>query len=162
MTELRKYQQQFARMKRWYERIEKINQGEPHDLSYINLSPDCYYDEFYAFFVNCYHLRDWIENDETVKLPEKDVKDFIEGHECMRVCHDICIGIKHLKQKSTPLSGQVPEIKRRELSLHLKGGPKPIINTKLFIETETGIIDAFELASRCVREWEEFIRGNIN
>ena len=162
MTELRKYQEQFARMKRWYERIKKIDQGEPHDLSYINLSPDYYYNEVYAFFQNCYHLKDWIKNDDTVKLPEKNVDNFIKQNECMSLCADICIGIKHLEQKSSTWSGQVPKFKGREFSLSLGGEPEPIIKVKFSIETKTGTIDAFELASECVRKWGEFIKDNIN
>ncbi len=162
MTKLRKHQEQFERMERWYERIKKINQGEPHNLSFLNLSPGYYYDEFYAFFLNCYHLKDWIEKDDTVKLPEKEVEHFINQNKCMSVCADICIGIKHLEQERSPRSGQVPKFERRELSLSLEGGPEPIINVKLFIKTKDGTIDAFELASECVRKWGEFIKDNIN
>ncbi len=164
MTKLRKHQEQFKRMKRWYERIKKIDQGMPHNLSFINLPSGYFYDEFYAFFVNCYHLRDWIENDDTVKPLEleKKVEHFMKQNKCMCVCRDICIGIKHLEQKSSTWSGQVPKFKRRELSLSLVGGPKPIINVKFYIETKTGTIDAFELASECVRKWGEFIKDNIN
>jgi len=162
VTELRKHQEQFARMKRWYERIKKIDQGEPHDLSYINLPPDYYYDEVYAFFQNCYHLKDWIKNDDTVKLLKEDVEDFIKRHECMCLCADICNSTKHLNLTRPPKSGQVPEFKRRELSLRLEGGPEPIINDKFFIETKTGTVNAFELASECVRKWGEFIKDNIN
>ena len=163
MTKLRKHQEQFERMKRWYERIKKIDQGMPHNLSFINLPPDYFYDEVYAFFVNCYHLKDWINYDDTVEpLTKEKVKPFIKKEECMSVCRDICIGIKHLKQEGTPWSGQVPTFGRREVSLSLEGGPKPIISVKLSIETKTGTIDAFELASECVRKWGELIKDNIN
>ena len=40
MTELRKYQEQFKRVKRWHERIRKIDQGKPH-----NHPSDYYQDE---------------------------------------------------------------------------------------------------------------------
>ena len=163
MAELRKHQEQFERMKRWYERIKKIDQGMPHNLSFINLPSGYFYDELYAFFVNCYHLRDWIENDDTVKPLEKEkVEHFMKQNECMCVCRDICTGIKHLEQKSSPRSGQVPKFGGRELSLSLGGGPEPIINVKFSIETKTGTIDAFELASKCVRKWGEFIKDNIS
>ncbi len=163
MTKLRKHQEQFERMKRWYERIKKINQGELHNLSFINLSPGYFYDEFYAFFVNCYHLKDWIQNDDTVKPLEKEkVEPFIKQDKCMSACRDICIGIKHLKQQSTPWSGQVPKFGDRELSLSLGGGSEPIIQVKHSIKTKDGTIDAFELASECVRKWGEFIKDSIN
>jgi hypothetical protein len=162
MTDLRKHQEQFERMKRWYERIKKIDQGRQHDLSFINLSPGYFHDEVYAFFQNCYHLKDWIKNDETVRLPEKDVEDFINQNECMCLCADICNGTKHLKLKDERRrSDQYPDFGGRKFSLSLEGGPEPIIGVKFSIETKKGTIDTFELASECVRKWEEFIKDNI-
>ena len=153
MAKLRKYQEQFERLKRWYDRFEKIHQGRLHTLA-----SDYYNDEIYAFFLNCYHLKDWIQNDDTVKLPKGKIEHFINQNECMRVCEDICNGIKHLKRKSH--SGRAPEFGARKFSLNL-GGSKPIIKIKYSIITKTGTIDAFELASGCVQKWKEFIKKNI-
>ena len=158
MTELRKHQEQFERTKRWYERIKKIDQGMQH-----NLPSDYYCDEVYAFFLNCFHLKDWIENDDTVKsLAKGKVKNFIKQDECMSVCADICNSIKHLKLTKPPWSDQDPKFGGRKFSLSLGGEPEPIIKVKFSIETKTGTIDAFELASECVRKWGEFIKDNIN
>jgi len=162
MTDLRKHQEQFERMKRWHECVKKIDQGEPHDLSFTNLPPGYFYDEVYAFFQNCYHLKDWIKNDDTVKLPEKGVEDFINQSDCMRLCANICNGTKHLKlEDKRRRSDQYPDFRGQELSLSLGGGPEPIIGVKFSIETKKGTIDALELASECVRKWEEFIKDNI-
>jgi len=148
-------------MKRWYERIKKIDQGEPHDLSFLNLPSDYFYDEVYAFFLNCYHLKDWIQNDDAVEL-KMPVDDFINQHECMCLCADICNGIKHLRRERRNRSGKDPKFGGRKFSLSLGGQPEPIIEVKFSIETKTGTIDAFELASECVRKWEEFVKDNIN
>ena len=164
MADLPKHQEQFERMKRWYERIKKIDQGEPHNLSFVNLPPSYFYDEVYAFFINCYHLKDWIKNDDTVKLSSKDVEGFIDKNECMCLCADICNSKKHLKLDPTihpPRSDQDPEFRGREFPVNLGGGDEPIIGVKFSIETKKGTIDAFELASECVRKWEEFIKDNI-
>lgn len=160
MTELRKHQEQFERMKRWYERIKQIDQGRPH-----NLPSDYYQDEVYAFFINCYHLKDWIKNDDTVEsITKEKVEQFINQNVCMCVCADICNGIKHLKLKPTKphRSDEDPKFGGRKFLLNLGGGPKPIIKVKFSIKTKTRTIDAFELASECVRKWGEFIEDNIN
>lgn len=157
MTKLRKHQEQFERMKRWYERIKEIDEGRLH-----NISSDHYHDEVYAFFINCYHLKDWIENDKTVEPRDKGkVEPFMKKDDSMSLCRDICIGIKHLEQQSPPWSGRVPEFAGRKFSLSLGGGPEPIIKVKFSIKTKTGTIDAFKLASECVQKWEEFIKENI-
>jgi len=162
MTDLRKHQEQFDRTKRWYERIKKIDQGKPHNLSFVNLPPKYFYDEVYAFFINCYHLKDWILYDDTVKpLDKGKVEPFMKKEDCMKLCRDICIGIKHLDPQSRTWSGQVPAFTGREFPVSLAGGPEPIIGVKFSIETKKGTIDAFELASECVRKWEEFIKNNI-
>jgi len=156
VAELRKHQEQFERMKRWYERIKKIDQGMPH-----NLHSDYYCHDVYAFFVNCYHLRDWIEKDDTVEQQIKDkVRCFIEKTNCMCLCADICIGIKHLKQERKVYSKKNPIFGVRKFFLSV--GAEPIIKVKFSIETKTGTIDAFELASKCIRKWGEFIKDNIN
>jgi hypothetical protein len=98
-----KYQEQFERMKRWYEYFKSIDQGIPHTLS-----SDHYQDVVYAFFLNCYHLKDWIQNDDTLSLTKQKVEQFINQNDCMQVCADICNGIKHLKL-SRERSGESPE-----------------------------------------------------
>jgi len=153
MVKARKYQEQFDRLKRWYGRFEKIDQGRPHTVA-----SDYYIDEIYAFFINCYHLKDWIQNDETVRLPQGKIEHFVHQNECMRVCKDICNGIKHLKRKS--YSGGDPEFGPRKFSLDL-GEPTTIIKVKYSIITKTGTIDAFQLASECLQRWKEFIKRNI-
>ena len=70
-------QEQFERVKRWYSRIRDIYQGKPHIFP-----SDYYQDEVYAFFLNCYHLKDWIKNDDTVEPSKKNnVENFINQNE---------------------------------------------------------------------------------
>lgn len=153
MAKLRKYQEQFQRLERWYDRFENVDQGRPHTLP-----SDYYNDEIYAFFLNCYRLKDWIQKDDTVKLPKGKIEHFVNQNECMRICKKICNDIKHLKRNSH--SGRDPEFGARKFSLN-SGEPKPIIKIKYSITAKTGTIDAFALASECVQKWKEFIEKNI-
>ena len=155
MTELRKHQEQFERPKRWYERIKKIDQGMPH-----NLPSDYYCDEVYAFFVNCYHLKDWIKNGKSVGAAAEKVEELINDNKQLSLCADICNGVKHLTLTSTR-SGDDPRFGRREFKLGL-GGPETNISVKYRIDTSSGPVDAFELATKCLQAWENFIVSNIN
>jgi len=154
MTKLR-YQEQFERVKRWYARFREINQGKPHTHP-----SDYYLDEVYAFFLNCYHLKDWIQNEDTIKPPKGKVEHFINQNKCMRVCADICHGIKHLKLQRSR-SGENPKFGAKKFYLDLGTSP-PTIKIKFSVVTTTGVIDAFDLASECIQKWEEFIKKNIN
>lgn len=150
----KKYMEQFKRMQRWYEHFKEIGQGTSHERS-----SEEYTDVVYAFFQNCYHLKDWIKNDDTIKLPKGfDIEDFINKNRCMRLLADICNGTKHLKLNMPERSKESPEFYSKNYSLALGG--QPVIKVKWNIKTKTGNIDAFQLATECVHKWEEFIKKN--
>ncbi len=155
MTELKKYEEQFERVKRWYQRVQAITFGLTH-----NKNTDFLQDEVYAFFINCYHLKDWIKNDETLddKIKGK-VENFIHKDDDLKLCKDICHGLKHLKLIN-PVTGKKPEFKGRKFELEL-GGEESIIVVKYNIITSTGNKDAFLLATNCMKKWEEFIKKEI-
>ena len=92
-----KYLEQFDRVKRWYQRFVTIDEGRQHSLP-----SDNYQDEVYAFFLNCYHLKDWIKNDESIGVAEAEVEDFINNNNDLKLCGDICNNNKHLTLDSPP------------------------------------------------------------
>ncbi len=155
MSSSSKYLEQFERVKRWYNRLVKIDQGRQHDLP-----SDCYQDEVYAFFLNCYHLKDWIKNDKSVGAAAEKVEQFIDNNKELSLCADICNGIKHLRLTRTR-SRQDPRFGKRNFNLGL-GGPETTISVKYSIDTLSGLVDAFELATKCLQAWEKFIVSNIN
>ncbi|MCS7365552.1 MAG: hypothetical protein NDF54_08960 [archaeon GB-1867-035] len=155
MNHKQKYQEQLERLCRWYKRFELINQGVPHMCS-----SDYYIDDIYAFFLNCYHLKDWIINDDGIQINKNMVEHFINQNYCMKVCADICNGIKHLKL-SRSRSGKQPEFESKHFNLTINGKTFPIIAVKLHVETEKGKIDAFELAKECLEKWKDFIKTYI-
>lgn len=155
MNNSSKYFEQFNRVKRWYENIALTDQGRPHDRP-----SDFYQDEFYVFFQNCYHLKDWIRNDQSVGAAADKVEKFINNNEEMRLCADICNGSKHLYLSSSR-SGQDPQFGQRKFHVRI-GGPPTTISAKYSIDTLVGPVDAFELATKCLEAWENFIRSNIS
>ena len=152
------FEEQLFRLKRWYERLEIINNNKIKDFE----NTYHYEDDFYAFFLNCYHLKDWIRNDKSIILKE-NVEDFINKNDCMKICADICNGQKHFKLRHTR-SGEMPKLGKRDLHFEYKK-EKPqtwtMVGMKFYIETDKGIIDAFELATDCIKKWQDFIGENI-
>jgi len=150
--------EQLERTRRWYERFKRINEGTEHTQC-----TEYYQDEAYAFFINCYHLKDWIKNDPDARVSADNVESFINNNETLRLCADICNGLKHLRVKS-PRSLKGPEFGRRHFELTLtepNRGHPPEIVVKYEIDTKDGPIDAFDLATKCLQAWEEFIKMNI-
>jgi len=154
-----KYLEQYCRMKRWYQRFQELNQGKQH-----NRASDFFRDDVYAFFQNCYHLKDWIINDESVPViiteKKKIVEKYINCNDCLRWCGDICNGSKHLRRNRTSRSEKGIKNGLKQHT-HLHVGDKDIIVVNYTVIAENGIEkDPFELATNCVKAWETFILDN--
>jgi len=107
--------------------------------------------------MNCYHLKDWIINDPVKKVDKQIVEDYITNNRELSICADICNGLKHL-QLDRERSGESPKFGKKEAELNIGTGPITIA-LKYEITTKTGTIDAFELATKCMKAWEDFIKS---
>ena len=145
-----KYVQQFARVGRWYERFEQISRGKLHDTD-----SDFYQDDVYAFFMNCYHLKDWVRNDPDAATLSGKVEDFITNTPEMALCADICNGLKHLTL-TKPRSGENPQFGKRLFKVGVGTQPTTIA-VEYTIDTTSGPVDAFDLATRCLKAWQAFL-----
>jgi len=83
------YLEQFQRMKRWYNILNKIRVSNANENQ-----TDKQVDIIYAFFINCFHLKDWLIHSKAIE--QKKVNDFIENNKEMMICRDLCNGCKHL------------------------------------------------------------------
>jgi len=155
MSEL--YEEQFERVKRYLSKFKKINDGKPHDQS----SP-YYDDDIYAFFQNCYHLKDWIKNDPACSSWSR-VEDYINSNPDLQICGDLCNALKHLTLKTTR-STENPNFGGSAITLDITEGigvgADFHIAIKYIVSTNSATIDAFDLAERCVKAWESFIQSN--
>lgn len=105
-------------MRRWYERFSEINQGRIHDKP-----TEVYLDEVYAFYQNCYHLKDWIKNDTSLSSNiTGGVENYINNSRQLKLCADLCNRTKHL-QLNHHRSTENPEFgnKHYSLTLHITG-----------------------------------------
>jgi len=78
---------QFNRVKRFLNRIE----AQDRDST-------AYDDDLWAFFQNCYHLKDWIKNDPSVGYDIRNgVEVFVNNNKELRICADLANRSKHLE-----------------------------------------------------------------
>ncbi len=156
------WQDQRARVGRWHKRLTSISYGIPTDVSKAEAL-----DDVYAFFMNCYHLRDWIIKSEF--RDRADVDAFIDGNLALSLCRDICNGLKHFRidparASSAPnwstattfqsvVSGSTPAVPVPA------PGREPIPDERWDITTGTDNIDMFELADACLAAWDRFLAG---
>src|ERR1035437_4070866 len=109
---------QFYRTERWLGRLQAIYSGKHTPVG----NWDDPMDHVLAFFLNCYHIKDWLKagpewrEDVTPEVRRKAVEQFVEESEVLRICADLCNGNKHFLLSHAPRSGTVPELK----SVHTK------------------------------------------
>lgn len=149
------YREQYDRMKRWWERFDNLDKGRSHDAV-----SDSYVDEIYAFFINCYHVKDWIQQDTGVAQSIRcSVEGYIKQNRSLKLCGDICNALKHLVLTRKPKSGEEPVFGKKQYGLHL--GPEPAtITLKYEVNTTNGPLDAFQLSTDCVKAWDTFLQSN--
>lgn len=86
------WREQYDRMQRWRARLSE----QPADI-------DRGLDDFYAFFVVCFHLKDWLQGDPAV---DGTVKGNVEGYASSQLwlglVADLANGTKHGLVDKTP------------------------------------------------------------
>lgn len=152
------YKEQYKRMKRWYNRLKAIYTGMEHKVS-----DEYYNDNVYAFFQNCYHLKDWLKNDPNLQRLLPDIGTLVEdfanrGPDCIQVCGDLCNGSKHMII-STPKIDANTHLGGRKLRFDFG---THVLAIEYKIECRDQSHDALCLAESCISEWDDFMtRHNI-
>ncbi len=151
-----RYLEQYERMQRSYDRFREINSRLADKVS------SDYEDDVYAFFMHCYHLKDWIKNDPSVKtrMPNigTDVEQFINKSEALSLCGALCNSLTRLELNRSHRSE--PRIfGRRRYHSELNIGSRSSIKLEWLVERNNKPpIDAFNFATDCIAEWDKFLQ----
>ena len=86
--------EQLQRSKRYLSRIRSMYHGVALDENKTAKHLD---DDVISFFIHCYHIRDWIIHLNKLGIISKDVDDFINQHDALKICADFANGAKHCK-----------------------------------------------------------------
>jgi hypothetical protein len=144
--------QQWDRVQRWYERFREIDAGRTHTRV-----SDFYQDVAHAFFLDCFHLKDWLKNDPTSGISSGDVERFLASSSSLQLCADLANGSKHLVL-TTPRVDPATRMSRRHFKVGLASGQPTTISAKYEIRAGGQVSDAFQVASSCRQEWEQFLK----
>lgn len=148
----RTWEEQWKRVNRWFERFRETSTGRQHGVD-----SDNYQDEVYAFFQNCYHLKDWLQADGYSSGLVSDVEGFINNSDELKLCADLCNGSKHSKLKRPRTGDTDTGIGPRNFSLTL-GTAEPALSVHYEIESGGQTLDAFAVAKESLRAWEQYLR----
>jgi|SRR5579863_810587 len=134
-----------------------------------------------AFFMECYHLKDWLKKDSRI-TPAKAIEDWISNSPALSRAADLCNSFKHAGLDRPPRSGaqldQVNMAYSLDISITEPGNVtftrqpspgdtltlsrsritgRPIATAKIILTIGGVKYDAPELASRCVNDWDVFL-----
>jgi hypothetical protein len=153
MPENSTYIQQWDRVNRWHQRLRPIAEGidQPPSIEH-------YRDDTFAFFLNCYHLKDWIKNDQSVPHLKDRVEPYINESWALSLCADLCNGLKHLSLTNTR-SGQHPAFGSKVWRIP-PGSTAPHAGIGFWITGTSEPCEAFYLAGECMMAWETFFLMN--
>jgi hypothetical protein len=108
----------------------------------------------------------------------EELFDKTNGLECMKICADLCNGSKHMVldnkfrvDKNLRISNQTIKLVLQEkLKINSRNNNKtnskstnlnseePLIKIKYQIKIKDKRYDAFEVASNCIKEWDEYLK----
>jgi hypothetical protein len=164
------YQEQLMRTRRWLKRFQEATsllstvEGSvpPDDLlsrfePYVNCE-----DYAYAFFQNCWHLKDWILRDSDAPVALKEAVKKIEQEsavDALMLCADVANGSKHFAHgRSSRRGGQ------RSVEIEIDIGPTgdtEIANYSFtVVDNKDNRHDPLLLAQQSLSEWEKIITDN--
>ncbi len=152
------WQDQRTRVGRWRKRLAAIRRGIPPDKSQAEAL-----DDVYAFFMNCYHLRDWIIASGFKTKDEVD--DFVRADPDLAFCRDICTGLKHFRIYAESALSSPNWSTASMFTFSFPAGTaaiKPIPGEHeqwVFTTEGSEPVDMFDLADRCVAAWDRFLAG---
>lgn len=139
------YHQQLDRARRFLERMKasNLNATDSQDMAW-------------AFFQNCWHVKDWLKNDLLAPKEQKD-RAIKMAHKSptLKICRELCNGTKHLLER-----GAIPHHMAYRMHLSPPGAPDIPNEIDCIVNDGHGNqISGKELAEQCIAEWERILQS---
>ena len=144
------WRQQYGRMKRAHVRAKAARRIDDQTV-----------DDYYHFFVWCYHLKDWLKNDEALPQAVRNaVEEFVKQRRGLEIAGDIVNGAKHLhrdegRARIDP-DAKVSAIPSAFQRSAFQGNA--FQTGRVVVVVDGNYEDAAEMADGCVAAWDDFLR----
>lgn len=133
------YRNQLDRARRFLDRVQGPH---PNNLAFQDM--------VWAFFQNCYHVRDWICNDPLLESPQvKSILEKAGKSPPLQRCGDLCNGTKHLVSKAT---------RHHHDKMVVEPGGQCDIDC-IIAAGDDEQMSAKQLARECIAEWERILQS---
>jgi hypothetical protein len=157
------YQEQLARVHRFLTRVENSSVNPKLELPPEKQTE--YEDMLYAFFQNCWHLKDWIKNDAAAPSALRGpIENHYRQYLSLQLSADVANGTKHLKFNRPPRLGA--EVKPTIMLRFTESFPTGETTSQgvqyvyKIVDDAGNSFDALALARQAVSDWETLITTN--
>jgi hypothetical protein len=139
------YRHQLDRVRRF---LDRVDGPQANDVEFQDM--------MWAFFQNCWHLKDWVENDALASEAQKTaVIDHAHASALLGICRELCNGTKHLGLGRKPSSGTGAA--HDHVAISIVPGESSTIDC--IVQDGFGNpISGKQLARDCVAEWERILQ----
>jgi hypothetical protein len=145
---------QWHRLCRWYKRILSLRSKAMKTSLTIDDA-----DLIVAYFMNCYHLRDWLLESRPEWKP--DIEQLISSSFEYKACRDICNGYKHKLIRNPSLDSDFNFY--REYDYDAIPGHNPEIYRFAFADGNSiRKYDVFNLSDLCQELWDNFLKSKLH
>ncbi len=141
---------------------------------YPNSSKEEVWDNYLHFFLDAYHLKDYIKNDKTLGVSNAGINNFVGNNNDMKLLQALVTDFKHLKADHKHISYDIkglawddgspkpsPEIGYKERSFLLAEDRKYLLcedGGKMQLESDSKKVHPRTLAIRVLAAWNKFFK----
>jgi hypothetical protein len=144
------YKEQLDRIKRLRDDIKRFSVANDDNFEGA-------IDAFTSFFIQCYHLRDWLIDSRYGRI---DIDIFVSKSPTLSLCRDIANTQKHKRIDKYEPQNHLVEHKFSGISTPITKYYDPFRKENRFgidVQEFGTLVDVIDLAENCVEEWERFL-----
>jgi len=145
------YRSQLDRTRRFLDRVQSVDPRRDVD----------YQDDVWAFFQNCWHIKDWLKHDYRVPKRTRDlVIAAAHASRVLQVCRDMANGTKHRKLTRRDKTRPPPRARAMHMWTNttiVPGGPTTMDCLLKFPHRRVRFRSARAVAVECVDEWVKIL-----
>lgn len=150
MKNLLPYQEQLDRINRLKEDVKRFSAATDENF-------ESAIDAFTSFFIQCYHLRDWLVQS---RYSRRDIDIFISKSPSLSLCRDLANKQKHQAIDKYEPQNHFVEHKIAGISTPIIRYYDPFRKEDRFgidVQEFGTLVDTIDLVEKCVEEWEKFL-----
>ncbi|MFA6252427.1 MAG: hypothetical protein WCX74_03435 [Candidatus Paceibacterota bacterium] len=144
------YKEQLDRIKRLKDDLKRFSVATDENV-------ETAIDAFTSFFIQCYHLRDWLIDSRYGRI---DIDIFVSKSSSLSLCRDMANTQKHKRIDKYEPQNHLIGHKIGNISTPIIQYYDPFRSEQRFgidVQEFDTLVDVIDLSEKCIEEWERFL-----